>query len=382
MLELGQKIWQQFYLVALSTLIAFFIGIPLGILISYYPRIKTVTLNLISTFWTIPSLVLVALMIPLLGIGIKPAILTLSLYALLPILRNTVTGLENIPAANPIESAKALGFSPLQQLWIVELPLALPHIISGVKTAVSITVGIATLAAFIGAGGLGDFINRGLSMNDTHLLLLGAIPAALMALIFDFTIGKVEKIIVHRKHQIRSYQRLKIFFGSLIAFSCFAIVAQWFPYQQVATNTTIRIATKNFTEQYILGELISQMIEEKTKLNVERHFNLGETAILHSALLHQEIDVYPEYTGTAFLNILNHQYNGNTQQISHIVQQEYLKNFQLVWLPPFGFSNSQAIAVKQNFAEKYNLKSISDLKILRSKLRSVCPLHLLLVKMA
>ncbi len=147
---------------------------------------------------TIPSLAMLAFLLPLLGIGIKPAIVALTLYALLPIIRNTYTGLTNI-SGEIIEAATGLGFTKKQQLWLVELPLALPIIFAGIRTAAVIGVGIATLSSFIGAGGLGDFINRGLAMNNTNLILLGAGAAAVLALTIDFFLGRVESLIWKRK---------------------------------------------------------------------------------------------------------------------------------------------------------------------------------------
>jgi osmoprotectant transport system permease protein len=141
---------------------------------------------------------MLAFLLPFLGIGVRPAIVALTLYALLPIVRNTHLGLSGIDAS-VLEAADGLGFSARQKLWIVELPLALPVIVGGVRTSAVIGVGIATLSAFIGAGGLGDFINRGLALNNTRLILLGAIPAAVLALAIDFAIGGVERLFRRRR---------------------------------------------------------------------------------------------------------------------------------------------------------------------------------------
>ncbi|MBZ0257197.1 ABC transporter permease, partial [bacterium] len=147
---------------------------------------------------TIPSLAMLAFLLPFMGIGVAPAIVALILYALLPIARNTYTGIQELDPAI-IEAAEGLGFSRGQRLWYIELPIALPTIIAGIRTAAVICVGIATLSAFIGAGGLGDFINRGLSMNNTRLILLGAVPAGLLAIAFDQTIGFIERKISWKK---------------------------------------------------------------------------------------------------------------------------------------------------------------------------------------
>jgi osmoprotectant transport system permease protein len=141
---------------------------------------------------------MLAFLLPILGIGIKPAIVALTLYAFLPIIRNTYTGLTNI-SDEIIEAATGVGFTPKQMLCLVELPLAMPVIFAGIRTAAVIGVGIATLSSFIGAGGLGDFINRGLALNNTNLIFLGAGTAAILALTIDFFLGFVESLIWKRK---------------------------------------------------------------------------------------------------------------------------------------------------------------------------------------
>src|SRR5438105_9829836 len=163
--ELLEKTWQQFYMASLATVIAMLIGIPIGIWITRQRRMQTPLLGIASIFQTIPSLAILAILLPLLGIGLLPALVALTIYAILPIMRNTVTGLESIEPAF-IEAANGLGFTALQKLWIIELPLALPIMVAGVRTAMAMSIGIATLAAFIGAGGLGDFIYQGLSLNN------------------------------------------------------------------------------------------------------------------------------------------------------------------------------------------------------------------------
>jgi len=190
--ELWQKTIEHLILTGISAGLAVLIGIPLGILIVRNAIVRGPVLGLAGVIQTIPSLAMLAFLLPLLGIGAKPAIVALTFYALLPILRNTYTGISGV-SPEIIEAAQGVGFTTRQQLWMVELPLALPVIIAGIRTAAVMGVGIATLSAFIGAGGLGDFINRGLALNNTRLILLGAIPAALLALLIDVIIGIIEK---------------------------------------------------------------------------------------------------------------------------------------------------------------------------------------------
>jgi osmoprotectant transport system permease protein len=196
--ELLIKFREHLLLTGISTSFAIVAGVPLGILIARHKIARGSVLGIAGIVQTIPSLAMLAFLLPLLGIGIKPAIVALTLYALLPIIRNTYTGLTNI-SGEIIEAATGLGFTKKQQLWLVELPLALPVIFAGIRTAAVIGVGIATLSSFIGAGGLGDFINRGLAMNNTNLILLGAGAAAVLALTIDFFLGRVERLIWKRK---------------------------------------------------------------------------------------------------------------------------------------------------------------------------------------
>ncbi len=346
------KILQQLYLVSISTSAAIIIGVYSGILISRVHKLKKFILGIANVLQTIPSLALLGFLLPIFGIGIKPAICALTLYALLPIIRNTVTGLENVPESS-LEAAGALGFTNLQKLYLVELPLALPVIMAGIRTAAVISVGIATIAAFIGAGGLGDFIFEGLSLNDMGLILWGAVPAALMALAVDFAIGRVEKILSQRKK--RNFKKYIIAAAGLLMLCVL-------PFTFSPQNNTVVVASKNFTEQFILSEIMAQMLETKTHLKVIRKFNLGTTAICQKAMLRGDIDIYPEYTGTAYLTVLKKPYtNTLPNKLYNIVKDDYQKNYHITWLKPFGFNNTQTIAVKNNFADLWHIKNISDL---------------------
>jgi osmoprotectant transport system permease protein len=173
---------------------AILIGVSLGVLLSRLQWLATPVLGTASVIQTIPSLAILGFMIPLLGIGFPPAIAALFLYALLPIIRNTYTSVVGIDPAL-IESATGMGMTRRQILLSVRLPLALPVIMAGIRTSTVICVGIATLCAFIGAGGLGTLIFRGISMVNNKSILAGAIPAALLALALDFLLGRLEKLL-------------------------------------------------------------------------------------------------------------------------------------------------------------------------------------------
>ncbi len=196
---LGQKTLEHIMLAGVSTTAAVMIGVPLGIWIRYNKRAKGPVLGIAGVIQTIPSLALLALLMIPLGIGVKPAIVALALYGLLPIIRNTFTGLEGV-SPQALEAAKGLGFTQRQSLWMVELPLAMPVIVAGIRTAAVINVGVATLSAYIGAGGLGDFIVRGLSMMHTPSIVLGCVSSAILALSLDFAISSTERLLRKRQH--------------------------------------------------------------------------------------------------------------------------------------------------------------------------------------
>ena len=192
---------EHLWLVGVSMLLAIAIGVPLGILLTRRPKWKAVVLGSTNVIQTIPSLALFGLLLPLPWLGARAdrlAIVALALYALLPIVRNTYVGISGI---NPPvrEAAIAMGLTSGQLLWHVELPLALPVMLAGIRVAAVITIGVATIAAAIGAGGLGEFIFRGIAMVDNGVILAGAIPAALIALAADLMLSGVEKLLVRHR---------------------------------------------------------------------------------------------------------------------------------------------------------------------------------------
>jgi len=195
--KLGTQIIQHLGLTFLSLLLAVIIGLPLGIFIARKQKISSSVLGIAGVLQTIPSIALLGFMIPVLGIGAAPAIAALLIYALLPIIRNTYTGIRGVDPA-VIEAAKAMGMNKKQLLLKVELPLAMPVIIAGIRTAAVINVGVATLASFVAAGGLGEFIFGGISLNNTNMILAGAIPAALLAIILDQMIALLQRSGYHK----------------------------------------------------------------------------------------------------------------------------------------------------------------------------------------
>ena len=371
--ELWFRTGEHLMLTGSSSGVAMLIGIPLGMLLYRKRWLRNPAMGTISILQTIPSLAMLAFLLALLHkIGALPAIIALTLYALLPIVRNTLTGLEGV-SARVMEAARGIGMTEGQQLRMVRIPLAAPVIVAGIRTAVVVGVGIATLSAFIGAGGLGQFINRGLALSNTRLILLGAVPAALLALLLDFTIGAfLWGVAPERKRKGGSAQNFlrAAALGMPVLLVIAGILAYFSnPYAQSRRISaddlnvrTVVIGTKNFTEQLILGELMAQMIEARTSLKVERRFNLGGTMICHGALLTGEIDLYAEYTGTGLTAILKEPVIADPEASLRHVRNVYAERFKISWLKPFGFNNTYAITVRKDQAKTHGWNKISDLK--------------------
>lgn len=364
--ELWTKTLEHLLLTCVSTGLAVLVGIPLGIWITRSRRFRGPVLGAAGIIQTIPSLALLVFLLPLLGIGAKPAIVALTLYALLPIVRNTFTGINGVSPAT-LEAAEGLGFTSRQRLWMVEAPLAVPVIVAGIRTAAVICVGVATLSTFIGAGGLGDFINRGLALSNLRLLVLGAASAAVLAMLIDFALGLTEESLRPGRKPPMLKVKIAVYIavlGALLGGMAWANHAAGRLHTTSAPNATaeIRIGAKNFTEQFILGELMAQMIEAHTDLNVRRIFNLGGTVICHEALARGDIDLYPEYTGTGLTTILKQGVPEDPAKVFDLVREAYLEEFSCVWLSPFGFNNTYAIAVRHAEAQRNKWMTISDLR--------------------
>lgn len=371
--ELWLRTGQHLMLTGVSTGAAVLIGMPLGIWVATHPRSKGPVMSVVGILQTIPSLAMLVLLLALFNqIGVLPAMVALTLYALLPIVRNTATGLEEV-APELIEAASGLGFTRTQELVWVRLPLATPVILAGIRTAAVIGVGIATLSAFIGAGGLGEFINRGLALSDIDLILLGAIPAGLLALAVDFTLAGTQWGLTPATTSAARASKWRRGLRPLAVASPLALVALGVAaYASGGSSTggaTITIGSKNFTEQLVLGELMAQTIEDHTDLTVIRRFDLGGTMICHGALVNGEIDMYPEYTGTALTAILGDSVIRDPATVLRIVRQAYAARFDATWLAPFGFSNSYVVAVRADEARRHHWQKISDLLPDASNLR-------------
>ena len=493
---------QHIGLTFISLVIAVVIGLPLGIFIGRKKQFAGAVLGFAGVMQTIPSIALLGFLIPVLGIGAKPAIVALFLYALLPIIRNTYTGITGVNA-DVREAAAAMGMSSAQILTKVELPLAMPVILAGIRTATVINVGVATLASYIAAGGLGEFIFGGISLNNTNMILAGAIPAALLAILFDvllsllqnFNLKKVKVITVAAPVVVlllssfyflpsayggkltagftpefmgrqdgnlglQSRYHLKINTivisdavmykaafekeldvisgystdGRLKAFDLVTLIDDkkiFPPYyaapivneealkkfpdlepilnllagkindslmtdlnyrtdylhqspEQVAKDflithklwkparkgngEQIRIGSKIFGEQYILANMYAMLIEGYTNYSVATKTGLGGTKICFDALTNKQIDLYPEYTGTGLLTILQAQkidvdgLGGDRDKTYSYVKKEFAKRYNIKWLQPIGFNNAYALMMRNKQAADLDVKTISDLK--------------------
>ncbi|HAZ39643.1 MAG TPA: glycine/betaine ABC transporter permease [Exiguobacterium sp.] len=354
--ELLQALIEHIQLSVISLLIACIIAIPLGIYLSRNKRLSEWSIGVTSVIQTIPSLALLGLMIPLVGIGTVPSIIALVLYSLLPIVRNTYTGLAEVDPSIK-EAARACGMTPMQSLWKVELPLALPVMMAGIRTAMVLIIGTATIAALIGAGGLGSIILLGIDRNDNYLLLLGAIPAALLALLFDGLLRQTE--VATRKRQTA---RLVTAVVLMVA-----IVIAPFAFGR-SERPDLVVAGKLGVEPEILMNMYKIVIEDETDLKVQVKPNFGKTTFVYKALESGDIDAYPEFTGTVLASLTNEKPKSNDAKEVYEQAKTGLKKQDLTLLPPMNYNNTYAVAVPKKLAERYDLKTISDLKQVANQL--------------
>jgi osmoprotectant transport system permease protein len=368
--ELWMRTGEHIMLTGISTGIAIAVGVPLGILAERVRWLRGPLLGAIGILQTVPSLAMLAILLAVIQrIGAVPAIIALVLYALLPIARNTLAGLQGVPE-EVLEAARGIGMTERQKLWMVQMPLALPVIVAGVRTAAVVGVGIATLSAFIGAGGLGQFINRGLALSNTPLIMLGAVPAALLALVVDFSIVSTEWGLRPARQGDRGTFRQKLK-PLALALPLLIVTAGFVAYLASSgvavsggtpeSSGIVRVGSKNFTEQLILGELLAQLIEDHTDLTVDRRFNMGGTMICHGALTSGEIDLYAEYTGTGLTAVLKQDVIADPDEALEAVRRGYRAQFGAHWLAPFGFNNTYAITVRKAAADRHGWKKLSDL---------------------
>jgi osmoprotectant transport system permease protein len=342
----------------ISLLIAVIIALPLGIFLTRHEKFAGPVIGITSVLQTIPSLALLGLMIPLVGIGKIPAVIALVIYALLPIVHNTYTGIKEINTSL-IEAATAMGMNSRKRLLKVELPLAMPVIMAGIRTAMVLIIGTATLAAFIGGGGLGDLILLGIDRNNTSLILLGAIPAALLAILFDFLLKKMEKLSMKRIIQIVGSFFVLVGLIGMISFL------------NNKNDDTLVIAGKLGAEPEILINMYKILIEDETDLQVRLEPGFGKTSFVFSALKSGEIDLYPEFSGTIITEFLKESaVSTDRREVYEQAKEGILEQFDMVLLKPMQYNNTYALAVPKDFANKHQIEMISDLKRVENEIQA------------
>jgi osmoprotectant transport system permease protein len=350
--ELLMLVQQHVLLVLVSTAAAVAIGVPAGVLAARRPRLGRPLLALASVAQTIPSLALLGFLLPMPivgGLGPRTALVTLALYAVLPIVRTTATGIAQVDRA-VVEAGVAMGMTSRQLLWLVEFPLALPSIVAGVRVATVIGVGTATIAAAIGAGGLGEYIFRGLSMVDGTTILAGAIPAAALALAADGGLAWIER---------RMRTRRPIALAAAATAGAIAVLTASLIGSRPAGETAIVVGSKNFTEQVVLGELVAQTLEQ-SGIPVVRKLNLGGTFVCDRALRSGDLDVYVEYTGTAVTAVFHEEVAHDPARALERTRALYAGQ-QITVLDPLGFNNTFTILVRAGDARASALRTIEDL---------------------
>ena len=338
----------------LAISIASVLGIILGIIISEYRKFSGLILGTVNILYTIPSIALLGFFITITGVGNTTALIALIIYALLPIIRSTYTGIITI---NPliIEASEGMGSTKLQQLFKVKIPLALPVLMSGIRNMVTMTIALAGIASFVGAGGLGVAIYRGITTNNSAMTFLGSLLIAILALVFDFILGLIEK-------RLTNHKRVKYKINpKLIILGLFIVIFGVYFSLNSKKDKTINIATKPMTEGYILGQMLIELIEQDTDLKVNITNGVGGgTSNIHPAIVKGEFDLYPEYTGTSWEAVLKKEDSYDESKFDEL-QKEYKEKYNLEYVNLYGFNNTYGLAVNKDIAEKYNLKTYSDL---------------------
>ena len=342
-------------LISLSAIVvASLIGVLLGIFISEYRKYAAWLLGAVNVLYTIPSIALLGFFISITGVGNLTALIALILYALLPIIRSTYTGITHI---NPliIEAAEAMGSTRWQLLYKIKLPLALPVLMSGIRNMVTMTIALAGIASFVGAGGLGVAIYRGITTNNSAMTLVGSVLIALLALGLDFFLAKIEKRLVNREV---AHKRNPL---KLVGVGVLALLISLFFVLSPKKTKDIHIATKPMTESYILGQMLALLIEQDTGLSVRLTNGVGGgTSNIHPAMLRGGFDIYPEYTGTSWEAVLKHRDPYQDDKFT-ILEDAYKKQYGLEWANLYGFNNTYGLAVSKEIAQQYQLKTFTDL---------------------
>ncbi|HZL29998.1 MAG TPA: glycine betaine ABC transporter substrate-binding protein [Pseudolabrys sp.] len=340
------------------------ISLPLAIVSMRRPMLRGALLGIASVIQTIPGIALLALFYPLLlalaaasdnifgasfsALGFLPSVLALALYSMLPVLRNTVTGLNGVDPRLR-EAARIVGMTPARSLREIELPLAMPVIMAGIRTSAVWVIGTATLATPIGQTSLGNYIFAGLQTQNWVFVIFGCVAAAALALLVDFLLAQMER-------GVRLRSRARILGGGLgLLLVVLAALAPSFG----AVQGTYVVGTKSFTEQYVLGALIQQRLTAQG-LSSERRDGLG-SAVLFKALIAGDVDVYVDYSGTIWANYMKHSDVKPREVVLADVAQWLKTTYGVRMLGGLGFENAYALAMPSKRAESLGINSIADL---------------------
>ena len=347
-------------LTLIALLLSAAIALPVGVAATRIARLEPLALGVAGVIQTVPGLALLALMVPLLAavdlrsIGFLPAICGLTLYGVFPILRNTVTGISTV---DPVytEAARGVGMTPLQQLARVELPLAMPVVVAGLRTATVWLVGMATLSTPVGATSLGNYIFSGLQIRNYVAVLVGCVAAGGLALLLDGLVRAVEDGLARRRRkQVAAALGLA---ALLYGYAGITLAAARFDDRE----RPVVIGSKPFTEQYVLSAALARLVERETGRRTELVQSLGST-VAFDALIAGEIDLYVDYTGTVWVNQM--QGGGSfpgraavTERVRRFLREQH----DVTLAAMLGFENTYALAVRGQDAERLGLRTISDL---------------------
>jgi len=347
---------------------AIIMSLPLGILAAKRDWLAGPALAVAGTLQTIPGLALLALMVPILGgtIGFAPAFVALTLYGVLPILRNTIVGLQ---AVDPVvrEAARGVGMTDRQSLIEVELPLALPTIVAGIRTAVVWVVGAAVLATPVGASSLGNYIFAGLQTRNWTAVLFGCVVSALLAILLDQIVRGFESAAANRSRRtaIMSSLAALILVGSALVPGLITRAGQVGSGGALVDaaigleGRTVIVGSKPFTEQFILAELFQRVLQDEGAI-VQRRDGLGSTVVF-DALASNEIDVYVDYSGTLWANILDRNDNPGRHRMMAETSAFLLNEYGILSLGQLGFENAYGFAMSREGAAALGAESIADL---------------------
>ena len=371
--ELPRYLASHVALTLLALALGLAVSLPLGVVASRRPRVGRVVLAVASVLQTIPGLALLALMVPALAglatitdglglgpvpsIGFLPAVVALALYSVLPMLRNTVTGLVGVDA-DLVEAARGVGMDPREVLWQVELPLALPTIVAGLRTATVWVVGMATLATPVGGTSLGNPIFAGLQTRNLSAVLLGSAAAAVLAIVLDGVVRLAETGFERRSRARVGAAALLV---SVIALGALGYGARTDTETANASGPAVRIGAKSFTEQYVLARILAGVAEEAGARETTEVPSLGST-VAFDALAAGDLDLYVDYTGTIWATILRRTEAGaDRAAVLEEVRERLAREHGVILIAALGFENTYCLAMRGDDARARRVRRISDL---------------------